>query len=111
MAAMPMNKDLRIILERIRQNFTRKRDTEYYLQVVNDYYDQTYNFFINIRPRGKRLHSIPLHTVEDYRLSYLEKIIDKIMEQYKFSITYDGFVGQRWPEKQELIQKRRHKDE
>ncbi|MFC6177416.1 acetyl-CoA carboxylase [Companilactobacillus huachuanensis] len=106
-----MNKDLRIILERISQSFTRRRDTQYYLQVVNDCYDCTYNFFINIRPRGERLHSIPLHTVEDYRLSYLEKIIDRIMEKYQLSITYDGFVGQKWPVKQELIQKRRHKDE
>jgi len=106
-----MNNDLRIILERIQLNFTRRKDTEYYLQVVDDSYDRTYNFFINIQPRGKRVHSIPLHTVEEYELSYLEKIINKIMEQYKFSITYDGFVGKKWPLKQELIQKRRHKDE
>lgn len=111
MVVMPMNSDFRIIIQRIEKYFTRRRDTEYYLQVVNDQYDETYNFFINIRPRNQRMHSIPLHTVEDYRLSYLEKLINKIMEQYQFSITYDGFVGLRWPMNQELIQKRRHKDE
>jgi len=33
------------------------------------------------------------------------------MKKYQLSITYDGFVGLKWPEKQELIQKRKHLDE
>lgn len=111
MVAMHMNSDFRIICSRISQYFTRRKDTEYYLQVVNDFYDQTYNFFINIRPRNQRMHSIPLHTVKNYRLEYLEQLVNKITEQYHFSIVYDGFVGLRWPNRQELIQKRRHKDE
>lgn len=106
-----MNNDLKIILSRIDKNFLKKKDVKYSLQVVNDCYDSTYNFFINIQPLGKRLHSIPLHTIETYDLSDLEKIINKIMEKYCFTITYDGFVGMKWPQKQELIQKRRHKDE
>lgn len=108
---MSSDNDFRIIISRIETYFIRRRDTEYYLQVVNDKYDETYNFFFNISPRGKRVHSIPLHTVEDYRLLYLEKLINKIFEKYQFSIKYDGFVGLRWPLSQELIQKRRHKDE
>jgi len=106
-----MNSDFNLIIERIQIYFTRKSRTEYWLQVVNDKYDETYNFFINVQRKGERVHSIPLHTVEDYNLSYLEKLINKIMKKYQLSITYDGFVGLKWPEKQELIQKRKHLDE
>lgn len=111
MAAMPMNDDLRIIMERIYQYFTRRRQTLYWLQVVNDRYDKTYNFFINIQPQGKRVHSIPLHTVEQYNLSYLEKIINEIQKNIHLSFMYDGFTGQKWPTTQELIQRRKHNDE
>ncbi|MFH5810799.1 acetyl-CoA carboxylase [Companilactobacillus sp. FL22-1] len=73
-----MNNDLKIILSRIDKNFLKKKDVKYSLQVVNDCYDSTYNFFINIQPLGKRLHSIPLHTIENYDLSDLEKLLIKL---------------------------------
>lgn len=111
MAAMPMNDDLRLILERIEQYFTRCYQTRYWLQVVNDQYDKTYNFFINIQPKGQRVRSIPLHTIEQYNLSYLEKIINEIQKNIHLSFMYDGFTGQKWSIKQELIQKRKHYDE
>lgn len=106
-----MNSDYQIIVERIEKYFKRKPNTEYYLQIVNDQYDQTYNFFINIRPKLKRLHSIPLHTISTYNLSYLEKLIGQINKKIHLTIVYDGFVGMKWPIKQELIQRRRHRDE
>lgn len=111
MAVMPMNNDFKIIIERIQKNFTRRPRTKYWLQVVNDTYDRTYNFFINIQPKSKRMHSIPLHTVENYNLLYLEQLIDRISKQFHLTISYDGFTGIKWPVKQELIQKRRHIDE
>lgn len=110
-AAMRMNSDYQTIIARIEQHFTRKPQTTYCLQIVNDKYDQTYNFFINIQPRGKRQHSIPLHTVENYQLEYLEKLVDQITKSYHLTIIYDGFTKMKWPVKQELIQRRRHKDE
>jgi len=106
-----MNSDFNLIIERIQIYFTRRPRTEYRLQVVNDKIDQTYNFFINVQRKGERVHSIPLHTIDDYNLSYLENLINKIMEKYQLSITYDGFTGLKWPMKQELIQKRKHLDE
>jgi len=106
-----MNEDYNLIIERIQINFTRQRRTEYWLQVVNDPYDQTYNFFINIQPKKQRIHSIPLHTVTKYDLIYLERLIDQISSVFQLSISYDGFTGLTWPVKQELIQKRRHRDE
>lgn len=111
MAVMLMNKDFQIIIDRIEQNFKRRYATLYWLQVVNDTYDQTYNFFINIQPRNQRRHSIPLHTVEEYDLSYLENLINQIRHRYHLTIVYDGFTGLKWPVKQELIQRRRHSDE
>lgn len=111
MVATLMNSDYLIIIQRIEQHFTRKPQTSYGLQIVNDGYDQTYNFFINIQHKAKRQRSIPLHTVENYQLSYLEKLVSQITKRYHLTIVYDGFTGLKWPMKQELIQKRRHKDE
>lgn len=111
MVAMPMNDDYRLIIERIEKNFTRKPRTKYWLQIVNDRYDQTFNFFINIQPMAKRMHSIPLHTITEYKLSYLEKLVNQISKKYCLTVVYDGFTGQKWPQTQELIQRRRHRDE
>ncbi|MQS76294.1 acetyl-CoA carboxylase [Lactobacillus halodurans] len=106
-----MNKDFQIIMERIKANFTRKRDTRYWLQIVNDPFDRTFNFFINTQYRKKRMHSVPLHTINVYNLSYLEKIVVQITKKIHLTIVYDGFMGLKWPEQQELIQRRRHRDE
>ena len=106
MVAMLMNDDYKLIIERIETNFTRKWDTKYFLQIVNDPYDQTYNLFINVQPRNKRMHSIPLHTISAYDLSYLEKLVGQIAQKYQLTIVYDGFIGLKWPITQELIQRR-----
>jgi len=103
---MLMNDDYKLIIERIETNFTRKWDTKYFLQIVNDPYDQTYNLFINVQPRNKRMHSIPLHTIFEYNLSYLEKLVGQIAQKYQLTIVYDGFIGLKWPITQELIQRR-----
>ncbi len=40
-----MNNDLKLIEERITMLFKRRSKTRYWLQVVDDPYDRTYNFF------------------------------------------------------------------
>lgn len=87
-----MNKDVKIILERIQQHFKRMPNTIYEINVANDKYDKTYNFFIYIAKIGHRPHSIPLRTIKNYDIDYLKEVISGIKEHYQLTFTYTGFT-------------------
>lgn len=55
-----MNKDVKIILERIQEHFKRVPNTIYKINVVDDRFDKCYNFFYLHRKKGKTatLHPI-----------------------------------------------------
>lgn len=97
-----------IIAERAAPLFTRKRNTLYWYSVVNDIYDQAYNFFFNIHPRGHRRRSIPLHTLPDYDLATLENVVTALRQSNHLTIEFVGFTGSYWPQAGTLIQK--HKE-
>lgn len=103
-----MNNDLKIITSRIDLLFTRKSKTRYWLQVANDTYDQTFNFFFLSQRPYQRLRCRPIHTVTNYDLGNLETLITDVNQAYKLTIDYTQFYGLRWPRSQRLIQKRRH---
>lgn len=48
-----MDKDAKIIIERIKVLFKRIPNTEYTISVVNDIYDKQYNFFFEIQKRNE----------------------------------------------------------
>ncbi|KRL05146.1 hypothetical protein [Liquorilactobacillus oeni] len=102
-----MNNDLDVICGRIMLLFKRVDQTRYWIQVANDPYDSSYNFFFNSQRRGKRLKSIPLHKLENYDLRYLEKIIDELKQETNLTIKFIGFADMRWPKTQKIIQWRR----
>lgn len=102
-----MNKDVEIIYGRINLLFKRAFQTKYWIQVANDPYDQTYNFFFNSQKKGERLKSVPLHKLDNYSLLYLEKIIDKLSEKINLTIKFVGFANLKWPISQKKIQWRR----
>lgn len=106
-----MNKDLKLIEERLSILFKRRSKTRYWLQVVDDPYDQTYNFFFNSQRKWQRQKSVPLHTVTDHNLEYLEKIMVDLQQFTRLTVQYDGFTGQRWPSSFRLIQRKKHRDE
>lgn len=101
-----MNKDAKIIVERIRVLFKRIPNTKYTINVVNGIYDHQYNFFFEIQKRNERMRSFPLHSVNNYDIENLENIINEIKEVYKLSFDYTGFTGQRWPSTGRVIQKK-----
>lgn len=111
MEEMRMNNDLKLIEERITILFKRRSKTRYWLQVVDDPYDRTYNFFFNSQRKWERQKSVPLHTIAQHDLSYLETIIVALQSFTQLTIQYDGFTGQRWPSSFQLIQRKRHHDE
>lgn len=102
-----MNKDLEIIDQRIEKLFKRISRTRYWIQIVNDPYDQTYNFFFNSQRRGERLKSVPLHKLVNYQLTYLEQLIKGLRTKTNLTIEFTGFTGMRWPTTHKIIQWRR----
>lgn len=110
-AVMPMPSDLKLITERIDHLFKRKMQTRYWLMVTDDVYDKTYNFFFNFQKKGQRLRSVPLHTVSNYDLGYLERLITGLRKHTQLTIEYVGFTGQRWPVSQRIIQRKKEADE
>lgn len=106
-----MNADVEIILGRIEEHFKRVPNTRYVINVVNDKFDKTYNFFFFIGKKGKQPHSVPLHTVKKYDLEYLEKIIIELQKHYQLTLDYTGFTNQRWPNSWQIIQKKKKSTE
>ncbi|ATU71108.1 hypothetical protein CT113_12530 [Levilactobacillus brevis] len=62
-------------------------------------------FLMYVAHPKKRSRSIPLHTVETDDLVYLESLIKQIQAHTKLTITYTGFVGEKWPSDLRSIQK------
>jgi len=106
-----MNDDLKILLERIRGLFKLQYRTRYWVMLVDDHFDKTYNFFFHYQRKQQRERSIPLHAVKTYNLEYLEKLIADLRSVYHFNITYVGFEDEYWPSTHRLIQRRRLWDE
>ncbi|WP_127849605.1 acetyl-CoA carboxylase [Lacticaseibacillus hulanensis] len=104
-------KPARIIFDRADALFGRHRNTRYWITVVNNRYGQQYNFFFNTVPRGRRHKSVPLHTLEQYNLPLLERVIGELRCVLKLTYEFVGFTGMRWPESGRVIQYRREADE
>ena len=102
-----MKQDLKIITECINLLFKRLPRTRYRLMITNNHYDQTYNFFFNSQRVYHRLKSVPLHTLTNYDLGELEKLVNSLQQKLKFTIDFVGFTGERWPQSQKIIQKKK----
>ncbi len=86
-----MNKDVKIILERIHENFKRVPNTIYKINVVDDKFDKTYNFLFTL-PREENGRTLS----RCERLKITTWIICKkssgIKEHYQLTFTYTGFI-------------------
>ncbi|WP_057803424.1 hypothetical protein [Pediococcus stilesii] len=99
-----MNRDLDIIMRRIQILFKRMNQTLYRIEVVNDKFDEEFNFFFHIQPKNRRIKSVPLHAVKKYDLEYLEEIINLIKKQTNLSIEFIGFEDLHWQSNHRMIQ-------
>lgn len=106
-----MNKDLEIIEGRIEILFKRVPGTQYHINIVNDRFEHTYNFFFQSQLKNQRIKSVPLHTYQEYDLSKLELLIERLKEFTALSIKYTGFAGQKWPKSGKTIQVKVRHDE
>lgn len=95
--------DIRTLNKRISEQFQPVSQTQYRIDVVDEPHEKHYNFFLEILPKYRRQKSVPLHTLKEYDLEYLEQVINGLST--KLTIVYRGFEGQRWPSNDRLIQK------
>jgi len=102
---MTPDKEAALINERIDASFKRLPNTRYQINVVFNHYSNTFNFLMYVAHPKKRSRSIPLHTVETDDLVYLESLIKQIRAHTQLTITYTGFVGEKWPSDLRPIQK------
>lgn len=93
------------ITTRISQLFKPGVNQYLRIDVVNNRFTRQYNFFYDIRKKQTRERSIPLHSLTEYRLEYLESVVAQIQKQTQLTIRFSGFEGQRWPSDLHYIQK------
>ncbi|AUJ32079.1 MAG: acetyl-CoA carboxylase [Liquorilactobacillus nagelii] len=109
MAEMPSNnqaiKETYLISQRITQHFHPHTKARYQILVVNNRFDQVFNFFFELQRSSQLPHSFPLHQVTYYDLAFLEKIIQLLQAEYGFTFTFRNFTGLFWPSTQQKISK------
>ncbi|MFT8606515.1 MAG: acetyl-CoA carboxylase [Liquorilactobacillus ghanensis] len=109
MVAIPLNNsqkshnEARLISRRITQYFKPHIKARYQILVVNNKFDQTFNFFFELQQPPQLPHSFPLHRVTHYDLAYLEEIIKQLQSEYGFTFTFRNFTGLFWPNAQQAI--------
>ncbi|GKT04038.1 acetyl-CoA carboxylase [Furfurilactobacillus entadae] len=106
-----MNKDVKSIMEGVNKLFTRAPGCQYHIQIANDKYDKTYNFFMLIMHKGRRTRSIPIYDVDHYELYYLEEVIKEIRKQTLLVFEFNAFGEAKWPSTMKRIEPRISKEE
>ncbi|MDD9323924.1 hypothetical protein [Pediococcus acidilactici] len=93
-----MNADARVILQRIQRYFKKIPNTYYAINIVDDRFDDCYNFFFVVHKKNSRPHSIPLRRVTPYDLESLKEVVREVRKVYQLTIKYTGFTTEqiRW---------------
>ncbi|MEE6673654.1 hypothetical protein ACWYVZ_02605 [Pediococcus acidilactici] len=93
-----MDQDAKVILQRIQRYFKKIPNTYYAINVVDDQFDDCYNFFFIVHKKSGRPHSIPLRRVTPYKLESLKEVVREIRKVYQLTIKYTGFTTEqiRW---------------
>lgn len=106
-----LKREAKLIVQRCQDQFKQKRQTHYWIKVVNDHYDHTYNFFFNYQRLHQVERSVPVRIITESDLQWLELLIQEIQRLTEFNIEYEGFYHFLWPNAQRPIQKRRNQAE
>jgi len=65
----------KLIQQRLAIYFKPQARHRYQIEIVNNIYGPTYNFFLNSQAPHQRERSLPLHRLQVYQLDYLEAVI------------------------------------
>lgn len=86
------DKEARIITDRALHKFAYHQHVRYRLLVVNDYYNHQYNFFLEWHRPAERSRSIPLHSLHNYDLAYLRRVLLLVQTDVGFSVSFRDFA-------------------
>ncbi|MEN3088110.1 acetyl-CoA carboxyl transferase [Lacticaseibacillus paracasei] len=101
-----LNKDAKIICDRIDQHFHPRRNHQYHIDVVNVEFLGKFNFFYKDMSKTERQRSIPLHSVESQDIEHLQQILRGIREHTNLSFEFHGFInGERWASNDRIIER------
>ncbi|MFZ2352299.1 acetyl-CoA carboxylase [Paucilactobacillus nenjiangensis] len=91
-----VEEDSEIILTRLKVLFKPKSQHRYHIDVVNNIYGKSYNFFFDVYHDKKRERSYPLHSIFNYKIEYLEQVLKLVKQETNLSMAFRGFEGQKW---------------
>lgn len=95
----------KVIQQRLALYFKPRTQHRYRLDIVNNIYGASYNFFLNIQAPYQRERSLPLHRLRVYQLAYLETVVHLLRQTTQLTFNFVDFTTQRWPQKQTLIKR------
>ncbi|WP_295746941.1 acetyl-CoA carboxylase [uncultured Limosilactobacillus sp.] len=84
----------KLILKRIYDHFDHHLNVRYRILIVNDTFNQQYNWFLEWQRPGHRTRSVPLHSLAASRTS-LPAVVRLVRQGVGMTIAYRGFAHQR----------------
>ncbi|KRM91083.1 hypothetical protein FC80_GL001079 [Liquorilactobacillus cacaonum DSM 21116] len=96
-------KEADYIFEQTKKHFKPHVRARYYILVVNDRFDSSYNFFFNIFKPRQLSRSIPMRRLMNQTLEYLEEVIGFLRQKTTLTFIFILFEDQRWPSNNKLI--------
>lgn len=85
------SREAQIIIQRALERFSYHQHVRYRLLIVNDSYNRQYNFFLEWRRPVERSRSVPLHSVHEYDVAYLQQVLVFVQRQIGFSVVLRDF--------------------
>lgn len=89
--------------ERIEHYFQPHVRARYQIQIVNNTFDRTFNFFFLYKRGEENTHSIPIKIVREYDWVYFEQIVRELQHRVNFTLRFTGFKDQIWQSNGERI--------
>ena len=81
---------------RIEHYFMPHIKARYQIQIVNDKFDNSFNFFFLYKKGAENTHSIPIRVIKDHDWIYFEQIVRELHHRVDFTLRFTGFQGEIW---------------
>ncbi len=85
-----------LIIQRIYDHFDHHFNVQYRILVVNDVFNQQYNWFLEWQRPGHRARSVPLHSLPATSSLFFQ-VVNLVKQSVGMTITYRGFDRKQLP--------------
>lgn len=86
----------KLILARLYDHFDHHLNVQYRILIVNDTFNQQYNWFLEWQRSGHRTRSVPLHSLPAIGVS-LPEVVRLVKQGVGMTVAYRGFAHHRLP--------------